>query len=164
MKTTIGLLAGLPRKELVEKIYFHHRQGEVAERALGFYLLDMQRSGAFRPGHRSAVDWARRHLELGGADKLILLAQRLEKLPRLAAAFDRGEVAWTKIREVSRVATEETEEEWLDVARRATSRELEDAVARARKGDRPDDGVKIRRKKYRQTLMLTGEEKAIWES
>ena len=49
MKRTLELVYGLPQKELIERIYFHHRQGEVAERALGFYLLEMQRRQAFLP-------------------------------------------------------------------------------------------------------------------
>jgi len=43
MKCEMELIPGLPRKELIERIYFHHRRGEVSERALGFYLLDMRR-------------------------------------------------------------------------------------------------------------------------
>jgi hypothetical protein len=36
MKCKQELIPGLPRRELIEKICFYHRQGEVAERALGF--------------------------------------------------------------------------------------------------------------------------------
>jgi hypothetical protein len=64
MTTTLELVAGLPRRELLETIRFHHRQGELAERALGFYLLDMERRKAFRPGYESASEWARRTLDL----------------------------------------------------------------------------------------------------
>jgi len=112
MKTTIELVQGLPRRELIERIHFHRRQGEVAERALGFYLLDMERSKAYRP-QQDAACWARKNLECPRADKLILLAKRLEKLPEIAAAFDGGEVPWTKIREIARVASPEHEREWL---------------------------------------------------
>ena len=55
MKTTIELVQGLPRRELIERIHFHRRQGEVAERALGFYLLDMERSKAYRPQPDAAL-------------------------------------------------------------------------------------------------------------
>ena len=91
MQNALELVAGLPRKELLATIRSHHRQGELAERALGFYLLDMERRKAFRPGHASAGEWARRNLDLRRADKLILLAKRLEELPRIRKAFDEGD-------------------------------------------------------------------------
>ena len=100
MKTTIELVPGLPKKELVERIHFHQRQGEVADRALGFYLLDMQRRKEYRP-FKDASQWARKHLgACHRVDKLMLLAKRLEELPQIEAAFDQGEVPWTKIRAV----------------------------------------------------------------
>src|SRR5512143_1743060 len=98
------LISGLPRRELLERIRFHHRAGETAERALGFYLLEMQRTGAFRPGAEDAASWARRYLEHPRADKLILLARRLEELPRFEEAFERGVISWTKTREIARIA------------------------------------------------------------
>ena len=107
MKTTVELLPGLPKKELVERIYFYQRQGEVADRALGFYLLDMQRRKEYRP-FKDACQWARKHL--GGChrvDKLMLLAKHLEDLPQIEAAFDGGEVPWTKIREIARITVQE---------------------------------------------------------
>src|SRR6266540_3382520 len=145
--TTVELFHGLPQKELVERIHFYRRQGEVAERALGFYLLDMQERGAYRP-EAGAAQWAWKHLDYKRADKLILLAKRLEELPEIDAAFSRGEVPWTKVREIARVAAPETEREWLALAKRCTSRELEAATAQAKVGDRPGQGLKARRSRY----------------
>src|SRR6266545_4318359 len=80
MKITIALIPGLPKKELVERIHFHQRQGDIAERALGFYLLDLEKRKMCRP-FEDGAEWARKHLpELQRPDKLILLARRLEKL------------------------------------------------------------------------------------
>jgi hypothetical protein len=146
MKITTELVYGLPRKELIEKIHFHHRQGEVAERSLGFYLLDLERQGLFEPSE-NAAHWALVHLGFKRADKLILLSEQLEELPAIEAAFNRGDVGWTKIREIARVASPQTEEEWLEFARKRTSRELERAVAGVKKGHRPGEGLKARRKR-----------------
>jgi len=91
MQIKLELIAGLPKKELVEKIHFHQRQGERClppsvppggsfERALGFYLHDMDKRKMFRP-FGDAAEWARKHLpQQDRPDKLILLARRLEKL------------------------------------------------------------------------------------
>ena len=95
MKTTIELVYGLPQKELVEKLHFHQRQTEVSDRALGFYLLDMQRRNAFQP-EKDATSWAHKHLPgCRHPQKLMHLAECLEELPRMAEAFAEGEIPWT---------------------------------------------------------------------
>ena len=101
MQTTIELVAGLPRDDLLQKLYFHNRQGEISQRALGYYLLDMHRRGEFRPGFRSAAHWAEEKLLLKRADRLVFIAKQLEELPAIDGAFSRGEVPWTKVREMA---------------------------------------------------------------
>src|SRR5262245_36717964 len=110
MQIKLELIPGLPKKELVERIHFHQRQSEVSDRALGFYLFDMDKRKMYEP-YQDAAEWARKHLpQQKGLDKLILLARRLEKLPLIEAAFNSGEVPWTKVREIARIADEDTEE------------------------------------------------------
>jgi len=162
MKTKIELTYGLPQKELVEKLYFHQRQSEVSERALGFYLLDMQRRNAFQP-EKDAASWARKHLQgCNHPQKLIHLAKCLEELPQMAEAFSQAAVPWTKIREVARVASPEAEGVWLELARRSTSREIERAVVGVKRGDLPGQGLKARRVKYVERLTFSAAEKVIW--
>src|SRR5262245_1443826 len=161
---TLELIAGLPKKELVERIHYHQRQGETADRALGFYLRDMDRRKMYRPLESVSV-WVKKHLpvEVKRADKLILLARRLETLPRIRAAFDSGEVPWTKIREIARIARADTEQVWLAAARRMTCRELEAEVSGKKRGDRPGGGLKARRTKEEVRLRLAGRGLSIWE-
>jgi Holliday junction DNA helicase RuvB len=162
MKAAVELVRGLPRKELIERIYFHHHQGEVAERALAFYLLQMQEGGTYQP-LKDAATWASVNLGRERADKLILVARRLEDLPEIDAALAAGEVVWSKVREIARVATRATEGKWLHLARTATAREVEEAVARAKLGDEPGGGLKARRPRYTEKLQFSGEEKAVWD-
>src|SRR6266542_4773763 len=163
MKITVDLIPGLPKRELVERIHFHQRQGEIADRALGFYLLDMDRRKMFRP-FEDAAEWARKSIpEVKRPDRLILLAKRLEQLPDIEAAFHSGEVPWTKIREIARIAKPDTEQVWLDLARRLTSRELEAEVTGKKHGDRPGGGLKARRTMEEVKLQLFGEDLAVWE-
>jgi hypothetical protein len=151
-----------PKKELVEKIHFHQRQGEIAERALGFYLHDLDKRKMFRP-YEDAAEWARKHLPQDQRpDKLVLLAKRLEKLPAIEAAFHSGEVPWTKIREIARIADEDTEVVWLNAARRLTSRELEEEVRGKKRGDRPGGGLKARRTRYLEPISLKPHQKPIY--
>ena len=58
----------------------------------------------------------------------MFIARNLEKLPEIADAFDTGEVGWTKVREILKVATPETQGEWLGKAKKLKSRELERLV------------------------------------
>ena len=67
------------------------------------------------------------------------VAEALEELPELSQALRDGELNWSALRELTRVAVPETEGEWLDVARGRTVREIERLVSGHRLGDRPDD-------------------------
>ncbi len=80
MEQTVELVKGLPRKELIERIHFHHRRGEVSERALAFYLLDLEEQGECKP-ETSAGVWAWKHLGLKRGDKLVRLARYLGEPP-----------------------------------------------------------------------------------
>jgi len=163
MRSTLELIHGLPKKELVERIHFHRRQGEIAERALGFYLYDMQKRKQCKPYTRASV-WARKHLPgLKNPHRLILLARRLEKLPLIANAFSEGEVPWTKIREIARVAEPETQEKLLHLARTLTSRELERALAGLQAGELPGEGLKCRREKVVESFPLSFLEDLLWQ-
>ncbi len=164
MNNTVRLVGGLPKNELVEKLLFHHRQGEIAERALGFYLLDMQRRREFRPGFQSAACWAAEKLGIEQADRLVLTAERIENLPAIDHAFASGDVSWTKVREIVRVATLKTEAEWLELARTKTSREIEAAVARSRRGDRPKGGLGTPRPHSVVRILVSQEGKTLWDT
>jgi hypothetical protein len=67
---------------------------------------------------------------------------QIRHLPRLAAAFERGEPSWSLVRALTRVADEETEAEWLEFLEgrsiRAVLVELKDAERKRRKRPRRD--------------------------
>ena len=67
------------------------------------------------------------------------VALALEELPLLAEGLKTGALCWSAARELSRVAVEETEAEWIDAAAGKTMRGVERMVARHRKGARPLD-------------------------
>ncbi len=64
--------------------------------------------------------------------EFIRLAEALGKLPGLKAKIESGELAWTKAREVVKVATPETEKQWLEMASEKSRRELEKEVVMSR--------------------------------
>jgi hypothetical protein len=71
-------------------------------------------------------------------DKL-RVAEALESLPELTRALASGEASWCCARELSRVATAETETEWLRAAAGRSAREVERLVSGRQQGDRPVD-------------------------
>lgn len=110
-----------------------------AEAEVAAALLEMKERGLFRfLGYSRIQDYAEAALDLarGKTKDLIEVAMRARGLPRVRAAFESGELPWTKARQVVRIATPESEEEWLEAARTLTNRALERRVAEAR-GEEP---------------------------
>jgi len=65
------------------------------------------------------------------------VAEALAGLPALERALSSGEISWSAVRELTRVAVRETEHEWLELARDKTLRQLEQMLAGKRSGDTP---------------------------
>ena len=67
------------------------------------------------------------------------MAEALGELPELSEALRSGTLCWSAARELARVATQQTEAEWLQAARGHTVHEVERLVSGRRPGDRPRD-------------------------
>jgi len=65
--------------------------------------------------------------------QFVRLAGALEELPQLRRSVAAGELGWTKAREVAKVATPASEEQWIAEAERSSSRKLEQTVRATRK-------------------------------
>jgi hypothetical protein len=81
-------------------------------------------------GFRSCAHWLswRVGLDLGAARERVRVARALHVLPRIAGALASGEISYAKVRAVTRVATPETEERLLMVARAGTAMHVERIV------------------------------------
>jgi len=90
--------------------------------------------GSFAEYVERLFGYSRRTLD----DKL-RTAEALEELPELTRSLRDGVVSWSAVRELARVATPETEREWLDAARGRTVHEVERLVSGKRRGARPGD-------------------------
>src|SRR5467141_4838118 len=88
-------------------------------------LLDLIREfdarGGWANGFRSCAAWLtwRVGLDPGAARERVRVALALGTLPLLAGALARGELSYSKVRALTRVATPETEERLLAVGLRA---------------------------------------------
>ena len=81
-------------------------------------------------GFRSCAHWLmwRVGLNPGAARERVRVARALGTLPRLAEALARGELSYSKVRALTRVATAETEERLLRVGRAGTAEHVERVV------------------------------------
>src|SRR5512132_253647 len=86
-------------------------------------LLDLIREfdarGGWNNGFRSCAHWLswRIGLDLGAAREKVRVARALATLPLLAEALARGELSYSKVRALTRVATPETEARLLGAGR-----------------------------------------------
>lgn len=100
---------------------------------VGRCLLALDETGRYRDyGCSTAMHYATNVLGLAlrGARSARLVAKRLRWLPRLTVAAENGTIPWSKLREISRRATLETEDYWLELAGRHSYREVEFLVSR----------------------------------
>jgi hypothetical protein len=90
--------------------------------------------GSFAEYVERLFGYSRRTLD----DKL-RTAEALEAMPALARSLHEGTLSWSAVRELARVATAETELEWLEAARGRSVHEVERLVSGRRRGARPSD-------------------------
>jgi hypothetical protein len=106
-------------------------------------LLDLVREfdarGGWSNGFKSCAHWLtwRIGLDHGAArEEGSRRARALGTLPRLAEAFARGELSYSKVRALTRVATPATEERLLKIGRAGTAEHVERIVRAWRRVDR----------------------------
>jgi len=83
--------------------------------------------GYAKQGAMSCPQWLSWKIGMGKGEarEKVRVARRLRELPELDAAFGRGEVSYSKVRAVTRVATSENEELLIDIAKYTTGQQLE---------------------------------------
>jgi hypothetical protein len=65
---------------------------------------------------------------MGAAREKVRVARALEGLPKIAAAMERGNISYSKVREITRVASAETEDYLLGIAEHGTASHVENLV------------------------------------
>ena len=105
-------------------------------------------------GFASCAHWLSWRIGLapGAAREKVRVAHALAKLPRLSEALQRGEVSYSKVRAVTRVATPATEQALLDVALAGTAAHVEQVVRTWRRVDRAAEQAEDRRRHESRAL------------
>jgi hypothetical protein len=86
-----------------------------------------RRSGWSEDGAKSCAHWLNWQcgLNLGAAREKVRVAHALEELPKVSAAMERGELSYAKVRAITRVADEGTEDQFLQMALSSTAHHVE---------------------------------------
>lgn len=153
-----------------------------AQHCAVLWFAEIQRRGWFRQlGYSSMQTYAMESLGFSRArcGDFVRLAARLEQLPHLRESVARGEVGYTKAREVIKVATPRTEERWVAEATKSNRSQLAAKVAQVRKkaanrrrnpgqaellpAARVDEEL-VREVPQRVALEMTAEQFARWEA
>src|SRR5207302_3621123 len=121
-------------------------------------LLDLIRAfdarGGWGSGFRSCAAWLtwRVGLDPRAARERVRVARALGTLPRLSLALARGELSYSKVRALTRVATVETEERLLAVGRAGTAEHVERIVRAWRRVDRKAEAEETTRRHRSRAL------------
>jgi len=162
------LQSGLSDERLLSKIFRYYQLLAKSERALGYYLLDFDRRGLFRKhGCAGTIQFAFLKLQLPARKtrELLRVARTLEALPEIDQAFATHRISWSAVRELTRVASPETEAEWVEFAEDASIRKIEQAVSRTKRGDPPcGDAYGLSHSKMKVIAELPPEDYAVWEA
>ena len=103
-------------------------------------------------GCKSCAEWLSYSCGIapGAAREQLRVARRLDELPAVCEAYGQGELSYSKVRAISRVASEDCEAELLELARHATAAQLERLV-RAYRGvlsTQTDQANRVHKERY----------------
>jgi hypothetical protein len=107
-------------------------------------------------GHRTCAHWlhARTGIDLGAAREKVRAARALVSLPEISASMARGQLSFSKVRALSRVANAANEGDLLELARDCTTAQLEHMVRAVRRGGRKDEAALERARHESRTLSV----------
>ena len=111
--------------------------------AATFRLLELirefdEREGWGGPGLMSCAHWLnwKIGLSMGAAREKVRVAHALKHLPKISDSFRHGQISFSKVRAMTRVATPDNEEYLMMIARHGTASHMERLVRHFRKVER----------------------------
>ncbi len=146
-------------EELGEAIVTLSAHLHAGDHRLLLLVAEFERRGGWKGGgHRSCAHWLafRTGISLGAARERVRAARALEKLPRTSEAMSRGELSFSKVRALTRVAddleTPEQEEALLDYARQCTAAQVEVIIRGWKKLSRKEE-LDVERERHRSRFL-----------
>ena len=143
--------------ELEEEIVFLSAHIHAATWRLLILVAEFDRRRGWElEGHSTCGHWLamRTGLDLGAARERVRVARALTALPLIGAAMSRGELSFSAVRALTRVATPENEEALVELARGCTVSQLERMVRAFRLGSRESEAERERRRHRSRYLSI----------
>lgn len=149
----------------------HQRLRSIAKRRVALeaeeagLLLEAEESRLYRRlGYITMHEYLDRELHYGphAANERLRVAHALVELPLIAELFGEGELCFSAVRELTRVATAATEQAFLAKAQGKTAHQVQQMVAGLKPGDSPDAKPDPRRIKHRVVIEVSAETYAAW--
>src|SRR5882762_9059536 len=155
---TVGIAADLDR--LGDEIAELSAHLDAATAHLLDLIREFDAGGGWNTGFCSCAAWLtwRVGLDRGAARERVRVARALGTLPRLAQALARGELWYSKVRALTRVATPETAERLLAVGRAGTAEHVERIVRGWRRVDRLAEAQETARRHKSRALHVYQED------
>ena len=132
-------VAPLPLPELEARLTELAGHLNAAEHRFLVLVAEFDRREGWADGAtRSCAHWLgwKCGIEMGAARERVRVARALEALPAIGAAMARGELSYSKVRALTRVATEQTEDTLLMIALHGTAQHVEAVVRGYRRASR----------------------------
>jgi hypothetical protein len=129
-------------EQLGERIAALAAQISAATYELLAMLRDFDERGGWNSGFQSCAHWLgwRVGLDLGAAREKVRVARALGALPLVSASMRHGEISYSKVRALTRIATPANEQELLSFARAGTAAHVERLVRGMRRVDAIAEG------------------------
>ena len=128
-------------------------------------IAEFDRLRGWEPaGYADCARWlaARTGIDVHAAREKVRAARALTGLPLTSAAMARGEISFSKVRALTRVATVESEGDLLELARGTTAAQLERVVRGWKRGTRRDEAECERRRHASRTLSIFPDEDGMY--
>ncbi len=152
-------------EELEEEIVILAAHSHAAEHRLLVLVAEFDRRRGWElGGHRTCAHWLafRIGIDMGAARERVRAARVLVDLPETSASMSRGELSFSAVRALTRVATSENEGDLLDLARGCTTAQLERMVRGFKLGSRQDEVDRERERIESRTLSVFPDEEGMY--
>src|SRR5687767_3841092 len=154
---TVGAVDADVREDLADEIATLSAHIHAATHRLLVLVAEFDRlRGWESAGYNNCARWlaARTCIDVGTAREQVRAARALVQLPMTSEAMSRGELSFSQVRALSRVAKADNEAELLELARGTSTAQLERMVRAWKKGNRTDEAAWAREQYESRTFSV----------
>ena len=154
-------LERLSARDLEEEITTLNASISVATSRLLMLIAELDRRGTWQQyGVLSCAHWLnwKCGIDIGAAREKVRVARAIQNLPLVSDALARGELSYSKARAITRVATPESQDYLLMIARHGTASHVEKLVRAYRHVERLQESLRARSSHAQRALRWTYED------